>query len=82
MDAALHAQGVVEEVVLETVEENAMELVVVLVVTDVLEAALEVIYSQFIDPKCFIDKSLQKNYEKNDYHKMYIGEIVKYIEKG
>ena len=31
MDAALHAQGVVEEVVLETVEENAMELVVVLV---------------------------------------------------
>ena len=40
------------------------------------------IYSQFIDPKCFIDGLLQKNYERNDYHKMYIGEIVKYIEEG
>ena len=40
------------------------------------------IYSQFITPDCFIDESLQKNYEKNDYHKMYIGEIVKYIEEG
>jgi hypothetical protein len=51
MDAALHAQEGVEVVVLETVEENAMELVVVLVVTDVLEDALEVIFSQSIDER-------------------------------
>lgn len=35
------------------------------------------IYSQFINPECMIDKSLEKNYENKDYHKMFIGEILK-----
>ena len=35
------------------------------------------IYSQFISPECMIDKSLEKNYENKDYHKMFIGEILK-----
>lgn len=39
------------------------------------------IHGQFIDPKCFIDSSINKNYTNNDYHKMYVGEIVKAIRK-
>ena len=35
------------------------------------------IYNQFIDKDCILDKEIYKNYEQNDYHKMYIGEIVK-----
>lgn len=35
------------------------------------------IYSRFISPECMIDKSLEKNYENKDYHKMFIGEILK-----
>lgn len=35
------------------------------------------IYSDFIKPELFIDQTLDANYEKKDYHKMYIGEIVK-----
>jgi flavin reductase (DIM6/NTAB) family NADH-FMN oxidoreductase RutF len=34
------------------------------------------LYSDFINPKCFIDKSPEKNYPQKDYHKMYIGEIL------
>ena len=35
------------------------------------------LFSQDIDPKGFIDKTLDsKNYPDNDYHKMYVGEIV------
>ncbi|MGN1043278.1 MAG: flavin reductase [Acutalibacteraceae bacterium] len=39
------------------------------------------IYSQFIDSSCFIDKNIQNNYENKDYHKMYVGEIVRYKVK-
>lgn len=39
------------------------------------------IYSQFITPEGFVDLSLDKNYEKKDYHKMYVGEIVKCLEE-
>ncbi len=39
------------------------------------------LYSQFIAPECFIDKSLQNNYENKDYHKAYIGEIISYKVK-
>lgn len=39
------------------------------------------IHGQYIDPKGFIDTSINKNYINNDYHKMYIGEIVKVIKK-
>ena len=40
------------------------------------------IYSQFIDPQCFIDSSLDENYSQKDYHKMYIGEIAKCMVKN
>lgn len=35
------------------------------------------IYFQDIDPARFLDASLQSNYMNGDYHRMYIGEIVK-----
>lgn len=38
------------------------------------------IYGQFLDPDGFIDQSLEKNYN-NDYHKLYVGKIVKAIIK-
>ncbi len=37
--------------------------------------------SQFIDPKGFIDSSIQGNYANNDYHKIYVGEITNVYEK-
>lgn len=40
------------------------------------------IYNQFIAPDCFLDDSINSNYEKNDYHKMFIGEIEKCLLKG
>ncbi len=39
------------------------------------------LYGQFIDPACFIESKLESNYEKKDYHKMYVGEIVKVLSK-
>jgi flavin reductase (DIM6/NTAB) family NADH-FMN oxidoreductase RutF len=40
------------------------------------------LYSDFIKPENFTDISLDKHYPLKDYHKMYIGEIVKcYVEK-
>ncbi|MBN2893607.1 MAG: flavin reductase [Bacteroidales bacterium] len=38
------------------------------------------IYYQDLDPKNFLDASIQKNYPQNDYHRMYIGEIYKTLE--
>ncbi len=44
------------------------------------EAALNIvcrkIYAQDIEPANFIEKSLDENYPKKDYHRMYINEIV------
>ena len=37
--------------------------------------------SQFIDPKGFEDESIEKNYSAGDYHKVYIGEIIKVYSK-
>ncbi len=37
--------------------------------------------SQFIDPKGFEDEAIEKNYPSGDYHKVYIGEIVKVYSK-
>ena len=37
--------------------------------------------SQFIDPAGFVDESIENNYAQKDYHKMYIGEIVKVYAK-
>lgn len=39
------------------------------------------IHSQFLDPKCFVDTSIEKNYNNDDYHKMYVGEIIKGLKK-
>ncbi len=35
------------------------------------------LYNQFFTPECFVEKELEINYPNKDYHKMYIGEIVK-----
>ncbi len=37
--------------------------------------------SQFIDPAGFEDASIENNYANNDYHKVYIGEIIKVYKK-
>ena len=34
------------------------------------------LYYQDIDPAHFIDESIDKNYPKKDYHRMYFGEII------
>lgn len=39
------------------------------------------IYGQFISLEGFIDIDLDKNYENKDYHKMYVGEIIKCLEE-
>jgi flavin reductase (DIM6/NTAB) family NADH-FMN oxidoreductase RutF len=35
------------------------------------------IYYQDIDPKNFLDPRISSNYSQKDYHRMYIGEIIK-----
>jgi len=39
------------------------------------------LYYQDIDPANFIDRDLDKNYPKKDYHRVYWGEIVKCFVK-
>jgi len=39
------------------------------------------LYNQFIDPNFMLEQSLESNYPKKDYHKMYIGEIIKCMVK-
>ncbi|MDO4199738.1 MAG: flavin reductase family protein, partial [Clostridia bacterium] len=39
------------------------------------------IYTDYIDPNFFEESNIQKNYENNDYHKMYVGEIIKCLER-
>lgn len=39
------------------------------------------IHSQFLDPSCFIDEGIKKNYDNEDYHKVYVGEIIKVLMK-
>jgi flavin reductase (DIM6/NTAB) family NADH-FMN oxidoreductase RutF len=36
------------------------------------------IYSQDLDPALFLDASIEKNYNGNDYHRLFIGEILAY----
>jgi len=38
------------------------------------------IYKQKLDRECFLDPSIEKNYD-NDYHFMYIGEVVEVLKK-
>ena len=34
-------------------------------------------------PECFLDSSLlEKNYPKEDYHRVFVGEIVKVLQKA
>lgn len=39
------------------------------------------IYTDYIDPNFFEDSNIQKNYENKDYHKIFVGEIVKCLER-
>lgn len=34
------------------------------------------IAAQALDPSGFLDKTIENNYAKKDYHKMYVGEII------
>lgn len=36
---------------------------------------------QPMDPACFIDPAIEKNYPNKDYHKIFVGEIVKVLAK-
>ena len=36
---------------------------------------------QDMSPEGFIDESIKDNYAKNDYHRIYVGEILKVYEK-
>jgi flavin reductase (DIM6/NTAB) family NADH-FMN oxidoreductase RutF len=40
------------------------------------------LYTTDIDPAHFLDSSIEKNYPKKDYHRMYIGEITHYHQKS
>lgn len=39
-------------------------------------------YWQDLDPSHFLDPDIEKHYEKHDYHRMYIGEIVEAYRKA
>lgn len=39
------------------------------------------LYAQDLTPESFLDPALHSFYEKNDYHRMYIGEIVQALTK-
>ena len=40
------------------------------------------IYSQDLDPRNFLDQSIDSNYPLRDYHRIYAGEIVNCMKKG
>ncbi|HHW89772.1 MAG TPA: flavin reductase family protein [Clostridiales bacterium] len=40
------------------------------------------IYQTNIDPDMFLDSEIQKHYPLKDYHKVYIGEIIKAYKKS
>ncbi len=37
--------------------------------------------AQFMSPEGFIDPAIENNYANKDYHKVYVGEIIKVYEK-
>lgn len=39
------------------------------------------IYTDCIKPEYFLEEAIDGNYPKKDYHKIYVGEIVKVLEK-
>lgn len=46
-----------------------------------LAVILKKIYYHDIDPGHFLDSSIGKNYPEKDYHRMYVGEIVRCIKR-
>lgn len=40
------------------------------------------IYQQDLKPKLFLDPGIEKCYPKRDYHRMYVGKVVKVLSKG
>lgn len=40
------------------------------------------IYFQDLDPTHFLDPSIHKNYPARDYHRMYLGEIIRCLAKA
>lgn len=38
------------------------------------------IYFQDIEPRHFLDSSIEDNYPKKDYHRMYVGEVVRCLK--
>ena len=47
-----------------------------------LVLACRKLYSQDIDPRRFLDPKISDMYPQKDYHRMYIGEIVKCLVQG
>lgn len=47
-----------------------------------LVLACRKLYAQDIDPKLFLDPTIGGMYPQKDYHRMYIGEIVKCLRQG
>lgn len=49
------------------------------------EGALSLIcrklYTQDLDPARFLDPALEANYKQGDYHRVYVGEIVKVLKR-
>lgn len=39
------------------------------------------IYFQDLNPKNFLDDSIEKNYPEKDYHRLYLGEIIRVFKK-
>lgn len=39
------------------------------------------IYYQDLDPKKFLDKAIDTNYPAKDYHRMYVGEVLKVFKE-
>jgi flavin reductase (DIM6/NTAB) family NADH-FMN oxidoreductase RutF len=39
------------------------------------------IYTHDLDPEKFLDLSIEGNYPQKDYHRMYVGEILAFLEK-
>ncbi len=42
---------------------------------------LKKIYFQQIEPENFLDQKIEDNYPKKDYHRMYIGEVIRCLIK-
>lgn len=40
------------------------------------------LHEQFIDPSCFVDSSIEIHYPEKDYHKIFVGEIVKVLNNN